>query len=124
MVVTALDTHELVKQLTAAGFTGEQAEVLTLALRKTQDIDLSSLATKADLAALKAELKADTVALALATKADLAEVKAELKADIAALALSVKADLAEVKAEVVKWMLGQTIVIIGTVVALVKMIGH
>ncbi len=95
MVVTGLDTHELVKQLTAAGFTDPQAEALTAALRKAQDIDLSNLATKADLAAL-----------AVATKADLA------------------AGLAETKAEIFKWMLGQTIVIIGAVVTLVKMIGH
>ncbi len=95
MVLTGLDTHELVKQLTAAGFTDPQAEALTAALRKAQDIDLSNLATKADLAAL-----------AVATKADLA------------------AGLAETKAEIFKWMLGQTIVIIGAVVTLVKMIGH
>jgi hypothetical protein len=95
LVVTGLDTHELVKQLTAAGFTDPQAEALTAALRKAQDIDLSNLATKADLAAL-----------AVATKADLA------------------AGLAETKAEIFKWMLGQTIVIIGAVVTLVKMIGH
>ncbi len=95
MVLTGLDTHELVKQLTAAGFTDPQAEALTAALRKAQYIDLSNLATKADLAAL-----------AVATKADLA------------------AGLAETKAEIFKWMLGQTIVIIGAVVTLVKMIGH
>jgi hypothetical protein len=95
LVLTGLDTHELVKQLTAAGFTDPQAEALTAALRKAQDIDLSNLATKADLAAL-----------AVATKADLA------------------AGLAETKAEIFKWMLGQTIVIIGAVVTLVKMIGH
>jgi hypothetical protein len=73
-----------VKQLTAAGCTDEQAEGLTSALRRTQEVDLSSLATKADL----------------------------------------KADLAEVKAAVRKWMPVPTIVIIGAVVALVKMIGH
>ncbi len=106
MVVTGLDTHELVKQLTAAGFTDPQAEALTAALRKAQDIDLSNLATKADRAALSVATKADLAALAVATKADLA------------------AGLAETKAEIFKWMLGQTVVIIGAVVTLVKMIGH
>src|SRR5207237_8193087 len=49
MTITALDTHETVKKLTAAGFTDAQAEVLTGALREVQQIDLSNLATKADL---------------------------------------------------------------------------
>ena len=67
MTITALDTHQTVKDLTAAGFTDAQAEALTGALRRVQDIDLSSLATKSDLAELRA-----------ATKPDLAEAKAEM----------------------------------------------
>jgi hypothetical protein len=87
MVVTALDTHELVKRLTSVGFSGEQAEALTAAVRQGQDIDLSNLATKADLAELKAEL-------------------------------------AEGKAEILKWMMGQTAVIIGAAVAFAHFGGH
>jgi len=49
MTITALDTHETVKKLTAAGFTDAQAEALTGALREVQQIDPSNLATKADL---------------------------------------------------------------------------
>jgi len=67
MTISALDTHQTVKELTAAGFTDAQAEALTGALRRVQDIDLSNLATKSDLAELRA-----------ATKADLAETKAEM----------------------------------------------
>jgi hypothetical protein len=91
MVVTALDTHELVKQLRAAGFTDEQAETLTSVLRKSQDVDLSHLATKDDLSAVAA---------------------------------STKADIAELKAEIFRAMFGQTLVIIGAIVALLKMSGH
>jgi hypothetical protein len=67
MTITGLDTHQTVKDLTAAGFSDAQAEALTQALRRVQDIDLSNLATKSDLAELRA-----------ATKADLAEAKAEM----------------------------------------------
>jgi hypothetical protein len=35
MVITALDTHEMVKELTLAGFNGAQAEALTKALRSS-----------------------------------------------------------------------------------------
>ncbi|HVH81078.1 MAG TPA: hypothetical protein VM782_16895 [Stellaceae bacterium] len=69
MAITALDTHQTVKDLTAAGFSDLQAEALTQALRRVQDIDLSNLANKSDLAELRATM---------ATKADLAEVKADL----------------------------------------------
>jgi hypothetical protein len=69
MAITALDTHQTVKDLTAAGFTDAQAEALTQALRQVQQIDLSDLATKADIADLRREM---------ATKAELAEIKAEL----------------------------------------------
>jgi len=113
MVITALDTYQLVKDLRAGGFTDEQAETLTAVIRKTQDIDLSHLATKDDLSAL-----------AVATKADIAALAASTKADIAALAASFKAELAETKAEIFRGMFGQTIFIIGAVLALVKMMVH
>jgi hypothetical protein len=87
MVVTALDTHELVKRLTSVGFSGEQAEALTAAVRQGQDTDLSNLATKADLAALKVEM-------------------------------------AEGKAEILKWMMGQTVVILGAALAFAHLSGH
>jgi len=80
MVVTTLDTHELVKRLTSVGFSSEQAEALTAAVRQDQDTDLSHLATKAD--------------------------------------------LAELKAEILKWMMGQTAVIIGAAVAFAHFGGH
>lgn len=75
------DTHEVVKELKAAGFTDAQAEAVTRVVRDARTIDLSNLATKTD--------------------------------------------LAETKAEILKWMVGtigiQTVVIIGAVVALMRM---
>jgi hypothetical protein len=69
MTITSIDTHQTVKDLTAAGFSDAQAEALTSALRQVQQIDLSDLATKADIADVRREM---------ATKAELAEMKAEL----------------------------------------------
>jgi anti-sigma28 factor (negative regulator of flagellin synthesis) len=69
MTITSIDTHQTVKDLTAAGFTDTQAEALTQALRQVQQIDLSDLATKADIADVRREM---------VTKAELAELKAEL----------------------------------------------
>jgi hypothetical protein len=64
-MISTLDTHELVKDLKASGFNDEQAEAVTRAVAKARDIDVSVLATKADLANF-------------ATKVDLAELKADL----------------------------------------------
>jgi hypothetical protein len=46
MATIAVDTHEVVTYLQGAGFTKDQAEALVTAAKK---VDLSSLATKADL---------------------------------------------------------------------------
>jgi hypothetical protein len=80
MAVSSLDAHEIVKDLKAAGFTDEQAEAVTRAVKQAQDVDLSNLATKTDLAELRTEL-------------------AELRA-------GTKTDLAELRAELIKWVVG------------------
>ena len=63
-MISALDTHETVKSLTAAGFTNAQAEALTAAVKQAVDIDLSNIATKTDIADLRremADMKAELV---------------------------------------------------------------
>ena len=63
-MISALDTHETVKRLTAAGFTDAQAEALTAAVKQAVDVDLSNLATKTEIADLRremAEMKAELV---------------------------------------------------------------
>jgi hypothetical protein len=61
MAITTVDTHQTVKNLTAAGFTDAQAEALAYALREAQQIDVADLATKADITEVRREL-ADTKA--------------------------------------------------------------
>jgi len=56
MSALALDTHQFVKELTAAGFSEAQAEAVTSVVRRTRDVDISNLATKTDLAELKSEV--------------------------------------------------------------------
>jgi hypothetical protein len=55
-----------VKDLKAAGFNDDQAEAVTRALTKARDIDLTNLATKTDLAELKADLVKWVVGIAFA----------------------------------------------------------
>jgi len=100
MAITSLDTHQTVKDLTAAGFTDAQAEALTQALRQVQQIDLTDLATKADLAATKADLHDE-----------IAEVRREM---------------AEIKAELIKWVVGIGFAQIAAILAIVRLFpaGH
>jgi hypothetical protein len=106
MTVVAMDTHAVVKELVAAGFTDEQAEAVTRVVRKAQDVDFSDLATRSDLSTTKGDLEKN-----------LAVIKADLEKSIA-----------ETKAEILKWMVGsigiQTVVIIGAVVALTRSVPH
>jgi hypothetical protein len=88
-----IDTLAFVRRLTAAGFEREQAEAIVEGLA---DVDTSGLATKNDLA----------------------EPKAELKADIARLEIR----LGEFKTELFRHMLVQTGVIVGAVIALMKLL--
>jgi hypothetical protein len=52
--------------LEIGGLHRRQAEAVTRAVKKTKDLDLSSLATKTDVAALRVATKSDLAALILA----------------------------------------------------------
>ena len=56
-MIGTLDTHELVKDLKASGFTDEQAEAVTRAVRLVQDLDVSNLATRTDIADVRLEIE-------------------------------------------------------------------
>ena len=64
------------------------------------------LATKADLAELKAELKSDIGGLKAEFKEDLGGLRSELKGEIGGLRAEFKEDLGKLHASLVKWMVG------------------
>jgi hypothetical protein len=57
--MASLDTLEIAKCLRSSGFSEQQAEAITGVLRDARDADLSRLATKDDIAMLRAELRAE-----------------------------------------------------------------
>ena len=67
MATLTMDTHRIVKRLRDAGFTDAQAETVTDIIAETRATALADVATKADL-------------VPLATKADIAALRAELPA--------------------------------------------
>ena len=89
-MISLLDTHESVKSLTAAGFTDTQAEALTDILKRAVDIDVSNIATKADLADLRTEI---------------ADLRRELSTEIADL----RRELAQLELRLIKRVIGQGI---------------
>ena len=95
MLATAFDPLAAARDLKAAGFESEQAEALAAQLRFAAGADHADLATKADIAALKADIDA----LRADTKADLAELRADTKADLAGLRADTKTDLDALRKE-------------------------
>ena len=91
MTATAFDTLSTARDLEAAGFERRQAEALAGAVRQASATDREALATKTDLAELRAETKADIAEFRAEMKADLAEFRAATKTDLANFAT--KADL-------------------------------
>jgi len=125
----AFDTHRFVKRLTENGFTEQQAE--TLADEQVALLN-ANLATKADVAEIKAgmdalreETRAGIEALRQETRAEIAKVEAgietlrqETRADIA----KVEARMEAIKSDLMKWLFGALIAQGGLIVALVKLL--
>ncbi len=97
MTVVALDTLEMAKELKAARFSDQQAETVARLVHRPHDVDLSNLASKADL------------------KSQLREQELRLEAKIEAT-----------KAKIIEWMFGtigfQTLIILGAVVARARLL--
>jgi multidrug efflux pump subunit AcrA (membrane-fusion protein) len=131
-VIAAFDTHSSVKTLTAAGMPEGQAEAITELFKASRDADLNVLATKADLAQLRADLQQQIAELRADLQQQIAAVRSDLQQQIAALGGEIQRDIAETKADILKWMFGMiagaviinVMAIIGAMLALVRMVGH
>ncbi len=122
----ALDTLKIVKRLKEAGLEERQAEAIGEVLFETREFDLAQLATKADLALLRAEMRSEMHALRAellgemdrrfaAVDARFAALESEMDRRFAALReemdrrfAAVDAKLAVVQTELgmLKWMIG------------------
>jgi hypothetical protein len=89
------DAHAIIENFVKAGFDKKIAEDIVYALKESHDLDLNHLATKEDVALLRADLKQ------YATKEDLAETKIEL----------VK-EMSQNKVDLIKWMISLQIITI------------
>lgn len=111
----ALDTLKIVKRLKEAGLEERQAEAIGEVLFETREFDLAQLATKADLALLRAEMRSEMQALRTELLGEMDRRFAAVDARFAALEAdmdrrfaAVDAKLAVVQTELsmLKWMIG------------------
>ena len=131
MGVLAFDTHKAVKVLQDAGADEHLAEAVVNTIGSAMgenvatkvdiaelkaEIAESTAATKADIAELKAATKADTTKL----KADIDELKAATKAEIAELKVSTQAEIAELKV----WLLGHLWVAVGVIIGALSLLAY
>ena len=105
MAAVPFNTLKLARRLESAGFppkqAGDTAEALADAMSGAELATKADLgAVRADLAAVKTELKAEIAALRAELKGDIAALRAELKGDIAALRAELKGDIAALKADI------------------------
>jgi len=112
---------EVYEALKAAGAPEDKAQAAASVLADSipSHIDFSTLATKADLAAEIASVRAEL-------KSEIATVKADLKVEIATVTPELKSEIRSVKDDMHKWVVGafgfQTIVILGALISLVKVL--
>ena len=112
MATLTFDTHAFVKELTQAGMTEEQAEVL--ARSQAMLID-EKLATKHDLKELEMRLVRDMKELEANLKRDMKELEMRLTRDMQEMELRLKHDLTV--------RLGSMMVVaVGVIAALVKLL--
>jgi hypothetical protein len=78
-MAVALDTLEVSKRLKTAGFDDAQAEALVGVLRESREADLSRLATKDELLAVKNDLQVEIAKLEAAMNAGFAALRAEME---------------------------------------------
>jgi len=96
MTTAVFDTLKASRNLKAAGVDGRQAEAIVTTMAEAFD---DAVATKSDLAAVKAELKTEIATL----KAEIATLKTEMKQELAGL----KADF-----KIVKYVFAPAVIIL------------
>jgi hypothetical protein len=93
MSTSSFDTHEFFNELKGAGFSEQQAEVITKLQKTTINTTLE-------------QARHDYQLDDLATKRDLKELESVLKRDIKELELRFEVKLAENKADLIRWVVG------------------
>jgi len=101
-VAVPFNTHEVIQELQDLGFPTAQAEGLTAVLLRTAQASQEQLATKLDLAEVKAELKAEIQALRTELTADIATVREGM----ATMRGELRAEIRDARNSMLTWTIG------------------
>jgi len=129
----AIDTLKVAKRLREAGFTEPQAEAVIAAVQ--EGTEGAELATRPDLAELRAEFKAGLAGLRAEFKADHAALRSELRETelrLEAKIEAVRSAIAAVKADILNRVFGMIlgalvvniIAVVGAMFAVAKLVAH
>jgi len=129
MTTLAFDTLKFAQTLRdKAKFTQEQSEGLAIAIA---DATSDQIATKANIGQLEGDLRSDFQRVDTAVQRLDFSMKAEMtamKADMRATESRLEAKIESLRSDVLKWIVGsigfQTLVILGAVVTLARLVGH
>lgn len=115
-----LDTHREYKTLMGKGFNDKQADAIAELISRRND----DLATKSDLALVKKDV--EYIKEQMATKADMANLRSELKSDISNLKSELKDDISDLKddiahfkSDIIKWIVGAQMSTLAIVIAII-----
>lgn len=125
MTTYTIDTHETVRQLTAAGIPDNQAEAIVAALSRSDADIVTKTDLRQEIASAKADLRQEIAAVKADLRQEIAAVKADLQQEIAAVRADLEVVRSEVKAEIAtainKVLLSQ-IAIAGLLFAAIKLL--
>jgi hypothetical protein len=107
-----IDTHAAVRDLTASGLPAEQAEAIVATISRADDAQRADLATKADLA----ELKADLVARIDGSQAAAQGATADLRTQM-------NTGLGNLEIRLLKWGIAIALAIAGLLFAALRLTG-
>lgn len=96
-MITSIDTLEIAKRLRDAGIDEKQAEAITGALRDVHDADLSRLATKEDIAALRTELRGEMATLRTELKSGIEILRRDMTIGLGGMIVVLGGFLAAIK---------------------------
>jgi hypothetical protein len=111
-----IDTLKLARQLRdKGGFSQEAAEATAEALNNALG---DEVATKRDVTDLGTGLRGEMAQLRTDLRSEMAQLRTELRSEITQLGADLRKEMADTRAALLKWMFGQTFVILAVLAAL------
>ena len=124
-----IDTLTTYEAIAAAGIDDRGARAISKAIADSVAANHAELATKADLLAVKSELRAEIAALRTELKVEIAALRTELKTDLAALEAKLDARIAELRELIAStqnrtiiWNFGMLVTFAGVIIAGIKLL--